>query len=131
SAQQPGVVLGLRADYEESRFRVFILQFIKNFRSPLWIGTVVEGQCNLRLVGTTVLAEPIWHRQLFNALIVNVAGVVIQLQFAQAVGWASFNLQHLAISLKVDILARWHNPQFLDGIFIHRLIPYLPQGAIL
>ena len=73
------VRVGIFADHEESARRLFLFQDIENFRRPVGIGAVVEGQRHFVRRGAHLLNAP-RHRIALEAFVVEVirARVVIE-----------------------------------------------------
>ncbi len=104
AARQRGVVVRLNANEEEGCGRVLALQHIENFRGPLRIGTVVEGDRDLFGRGA-VTRDAIGFGQVLKDLVSDQPGGGIDRDVAFAVRRARFDAQNFTLAFHVDVLA--------------------------
>src|SRR5207302_11138156 len=102
---QAGIVLGRNAYEEEGRGCVLALEYIEDLRRVVWIGAVVEGDCDLLLL-VSIGFELIRLGQLGETLIRHESRIGIDDNRSLARRGTLHDAQDLALSFDRDIRTR-------------------------
>ena len=101
---EAGIGLGIAADDEEGGRHMLGLEDVENLRRPFRIGAVVEGQRHVLVEMRAELAHDIAGRQPDIGLVVDVAGLLVDVERALAGAGFGFDAQDFTAAFIVDVV---------------------------
>ena len=128
------VLSGLGADEHEGAFDVFLFEDVEDFRGPLGVGAVVEGDGDF--VGViAVLLDGVRagidvHVLIDDELLAGIGFVAIEFDGALAGLGQAGDADDVAVALVVHIVAGLDGAESLEGLGGGGLVPDIPEGAV-